>query len=247
VATERLSKVLVLCGMGSRRKSDEIVRSGRIKVNNVKIIEPWYQVNYTADIITCDNKRIYALTTKKYVLLNKPRGYLSDLAGTKDQKLARDLLKEKGFLFPVGRLDYNSEGLLIFTNDGDFANKVMHPRYGIEKEYMVKFSGVLSSEEVGLALRGLSIDGEPYRLKALKPVRTTAENSWYSACVTEGRNRIIRKIGEELNHPVLKLKRIRIGTMKLGSLRPGESRAMEAHEVESLLRQAAIPRESLHE
>jgi len=134
-------------------------------------------------------------------------------------------------IFPVGRLDYNSEGLIIFTNDGDLANTIMHPKHGVEKEYLVKFKGTLNNNEILRMKKGISVEGDMYKVKSVKYVRLSMKNAWYSVLIDEGKNRMIRKIGNAINHPVLKLKRIRIGNLELGDLKPGEYRFFDKKEL----------------
>lgn len=236
MATERLSKFLAQSGAASRRKSEEIIRSGRVKVNMVTVTDPAHPVDPAGDVVRLDNKAIRPAAKRYYIALYKPAGYLSDLADTegKDRPLARRLIGVNAPLFPVGRLDYASEGLMIFTNDGDFANLVMHPRYEVEKEYHVKLSGSLSPEEMKRAGSGLSVEGVRYRVKTIAPLRKTEKNTWYRVTVTEGKYRHIRRVVEALSHRVLKLRRIRIGPVVLVGLKPGEWRPLDRDEIRRL-------------
>ena len=233
---ERLSKFLEHCGVASRRKAEEIIVSGRVSVNNQVVREPQFRVDDDRDSVKVDNKPVTKNRTHLYIALYKPVKYLSDLNFKDDRELARDLIKTDVYLFPVGRLDYHSEGLIIFTNDGDFANRLAHPRYRVEKEYMVKFKGVLDQQTLGRMRQGVMIDGESYRMETIAFVKTSLQNSWYRLTVQEGKNRMIRKIGEKLGHHVLKLKRTRIGAVRLGDLKPGQYRYLEDHEVKSFYR-----------
>lgn len=230
---ERLSKYISHCGIASRRNSENLILSGRIKVNNNIIIEPYYNVDCNNDVITLDNKLLTKITKHVYVVLNKPVGYISDLKDVKSRKIARDLIGIGGKLFPIGRLDYNSEGLIIFTNDGELANKIMHPRYGVEKEYLVKFKGVLSDKDFYVLKNGLLIDGTISSVNNISYVKSSLTNNWYKIILDEGRNRIIRKFGDIIGHPVLKLKRVRIGHIKLGDLAPGKYRILKEKKIMS--------------
>ena len=183
------------------------------------------------DQVSLDGRVVSAGSINVYIALNKPDGYISDLKDARGRKLARDLIKHDLRLFPVGRLDYHSEGLMIFTNDGDLANQVMHPRYNVTKEYLVKFKGVLSREVVARMKKGVLIEGELYRADGVRLVRRSPANVWYSIIVNEGKNRMIRKMGDALGHPVLKLRRVRIGRLQLGDLKPGEYRHVERSEI----------------
>jgi pseudouridine synthase len=229
---ERLSKFLAHSGVASRRKADTIIKSGRIKVNGVKVVDPFYRVTPGTDRITLDGARVSEPTKKYYVALYKPVGYLSDLADPRGRLLARDLIDIETPLFPVGRLDYNSEGLMIFTNDGEFANAIAHPRYGVEKEYLVKFSGKLTREEQKRMVSGVRVEGQLLRLKSITFIEETSQNTWYGVTVAEGKNRMIRKIADAVSHPVLKLKRVRIDGIRLGHLKPGEYRQIDPRQIE---------------
>ena len=257
---ERLSKYVAQIGALSRRKAEEIIRSGKVKVNSEIISNPAHQIN-SKDKIMIDGKGVEPEWTPLYIALHKPAGYMSDLDDTRDRKIARNLIKIDGKLFPVGRLDYNSEGLIIFTNDGDFANSVMHPRYEVEKEYLVKIKGVLKQYDIDKMKKGLLIEGDLYKIENIKFVemakrlafrspqaknenkgrtagtsRANASeagvgNAWYRITVKEGKNRMIRKIGDAVGHTVLKLKRIRIGNLHISDLKPGEYRFIDKNEV----------------
>ncbi len=228
---ERLSKFVARAGVASRRKADEIIQSGRVKVNGSTVIDPAQSVDATVDHITLDNVPIKLPTKAYYVALYKPVGYLSDLSDPRRRKIARDLIRIQAPLFPVGRLDYNSEGLMLFTNDGDFANRITHPRNEVEKEYLVKLTGMLTEADLTLVTRGLKIDGQIFKVRSIRFIKGTAKNAWYDIVVTEGKNRMIRRIAQAISHPVLKLKRIRIGTVTLGELKPGEYRVLDRNSV----------------
>ena len=233
---ERLSKFLEHCGVASRRKAEEVIVSGRVSVNNVVVREPQFRVDDDRDSVKVDNKPVRKNRTLLYIALYKPVKFLSDLNFKDDRELARDLIKTDVYLFPVGRLDYHSEGLIIFTNDGEFSNRLAHPKYRVEKEYMVKFKGVLDQRVLNQMRQGVVIDGESYKVETIAYIKTSLQNSWYRLTVQEGKNRMIRKIGEKLGHHVLKLKRTRIGAIRLGDLKPGQYRYLEDHEVKGFYR-----------
>jgi 23S rRNA pseudouridine2605 synthase len=237
--SERLSKFLSTSGVASRRKCDDIIEAGHVKVNDVVVLQPFYRISVDQDKITVDNHTINSANKLIYIALNKPNQYLSDLVSERNRKDARSLISIKTYLFPVGRLDYNSEGLMLFTNDGDFANKVMHPKYEIEKEYFVKFKGILSDDVLSEMRKGLYIEGSMYQVTAINFIRTSFSNSWYNVVLKEGKNRMIRKIGRQIKHPVLKIQRIRIGPVKLGNLNPGEYRFLTDKEINYFLKQYA--------
>jgi 23S rRNA pseudouridine2605 synthase len=238
--SERLSKYLSNSGIASRRKCDDIIKSGRVKVNDIIVLEPFYRVLPNKDNVTVDNRSINTNNNLLYIALYKPVQYLSDLVSEKNRKVTRTLIPIKTYLFPIGRLDYNSEGLMLFTNDGDFANRIMHPRYGVEKEYLAKFKGIISDDLLYEIKKGLLIENSVYRVDNIKFMNLSFSNSWYNIILKEGKNRMIRKIGSRIKHPVLKLKRIRIGPVKLGKLKPGEFRLLTDKERNTLLKSSQI-------
>lgn len=232
----RLSKFLAYAGVASRRKADNIITSGKVKVNNLVVLEPFFRVEPHVDVVTVDNTIINYEVRFKYIALYKPVGYLSDLADKQSRKLARALLADEERLFPVGRLDYQSEGLILFTNDGAFAQRVMHPRYEVEKEYVVKVEGKLDPRDMQSAIAGLLIEGARYAFDSIKLVRAEKESAWYRITIHEGKNRLIRKVAEALCHPVIRLRRVRIGQVRLGRMLPGEHRHLTPADIASLIR-----------
>lgn len=223
--------------MASRRKAEAIILSARVKVNNETVLEAFREIDPDRDHITVDNISISNKPPKHlYIVLHKPAGYISDLKDPKGRSLARDLIPISTRLYPVGRLDYTSEGLIIYTNDGEFAQKVLHPRYQLEKEYLVKIQRPLNTVELERLTTGRHIEGVLYRLRTVKVASITQKNAWYVMIATEGRNRMIRKLAESIGHRVLRLRRVRIGSVMLGSLRPGMWRHLRPIEVEQILR-----------
>jgi len=208
-----------------------LIRSGRVKVNGVTVLEPQHKVMPGTDTVVLDDQVIDSNLKYINIALYKPVGYISDMADPRGRRIARELIDLEGKIFPVGRLDYNSEGLMIFTNDGDFANTVMHPSHGVEKEYLVKLKGVLNSDELRKVREGVRIEGDTYKVKSIEYAGSSIKNAWYSVIVDEGKNRMIRKIGNAVNHPVLKLKRVRIGNLRLGDLKPGKYRLFHKREL----------------
>ncbi len=227
----RLSKFLSDCGITTRRKANDIIKSGRVKVNNVIVLEPSFEIDCNKDIILLDDVRIKEKKDYIYIALYKPVKFISDLKDDKGRKIARSLIDIEGKLFPVGRLDYNSEGLMIFTNDGDFANIVMHPRYEIEKEYYVKVKGRLERDDIARLEKGIKIDNELCNVERVEFLKTSIKNNWYIFIVKEGKNRMIRNMCLAIHHPVLKLVRVRIGNIRLGRLEPGQYRFLSEKEV----------------
>ena len=228
---ERLSKYLARFSAFSRRRSEELIRAARVRVNDIIVLDPQHKVIPAVDVVVLDNHVIDTRITYINIALYKPVGYISDLIDVRKRRVARELIDIEAKIFPVGRLDYNSEGLIIFTNDGDFANRVMHPRYGVEKEYFVKFKGVLNGNEILRMKRGVRVEGDMYKVKSIEYAGSSIKNTWYRVIIDEGKNRMIRRIGDAINHPVLKLKRVRIGNLVLGGLKPGEYRFFDKKEL----------------
>ena len=231
----RLSKFLAQAGIASRRKADALIKSGNVKVNNVTVLDPFFRVTPHKDAVTVHNAAVSSHIKLKYVALHKPVGYLSDLTDERNRKLARALINDNARLFPIGRLDYQSEGLMLFTNDGAFAHRIMHPRYEVEKEYVVKVKGHLDQQDLRNLTEGIVVDGERYVVDNITLLRAEKENSWYRIIIHEGRKRMIRKMADALFHPVIRLRRIRIGPIRLGPMKPGDHRPLTQREISFFL------------
>ncbi len=232
----RIQKALSDCGYTSRRNAEELVRQGRIKINGRKA-EIGAAVNPNRDVITVDGERVYTggKKTRVYIALNKPRGYVTSLKDELGRKTVDELVSDVGTrIYPVGRLDKNSEGLLIMTNDGEFANFMMHPKYKVEKVYRVTVKNSVSDEQVTELASGVVIDDrrtEPCEVVVLEKAN---ERSVMQITLREGRNRQIRKMCESVGLTVSRLKRISVGPVRLGVLQPGEYRYLTAREIELL-------------
>ncbi|MCX7794566.1 MAG: rRNA pseudouridine synthase [Thermodesulfovibrionales bacterium] len=230
----RLSKFISDYGIASRRKSEEIIKAGRIKVNNETILDPSFDIDCNKDVIMLDDVRIKDNKKTIYIALYKPVKYISDLKDDRGRKIARELIDIEGKLFPVGRLDYNSEGLILFTNDGEFANIIMHPKHEIEKEYYVKVKGRLEREDILRLRKGVLIDNSLCKVERIEFLKPSIKNNWYVFIIKEGKNRMIRNMCLKVHHPVLKLVRVRIGNIRLGGLEPGQYRLLTEKEVSQI-------------
>lgn len=231
----RLQVYMAKCGVASRRASEELIAQGRVMVNNRTIREQGFKVNED-DIVQVDTETIELAEKKYYIALNKPRGYVCTNYDPNEDKYARSLIgmKDNNLLFNVGRLDKDSNGLLLFTNDGDFANRMMHPKYEVEKEYLVKLNRQVDIDDLNRALDGIYIDQSiPYRIKRYDLIPRTKD--YIKVTLTEGKNREIRKIFSFLNYDVKSLTRIRIGCVELGEMQPGEWRNLSSDEISGLL------------
>ena len=232
----RLHKILADCGISSRRKAEELIRDGRVKVNGSVITMPGSKADPEIDSIKVDNKAIPKIPHKIYLLLNKPAGYVTTLSDPEGRPTVADLIRSfTERLYPVGRLDYDTEGLLILTNDGDISHLLQHPRHNVSRTYLVKVKGF--PEEV--ALKKLSKVFYPDKHKAdkikLKLHRRVSQNTWYELTIWEGRNRQIKRMFEGIGHPVLRIMRIGLGPLKLDTnLLPGKYRHLGKQEVRIL-------------
>lgn len=231
---KRLQKILSEMGIASRRKAEEIILEGRITVNG-RIAELGTKADPAKDHIKLDGKLLTRREPKTYIIFNKPRNVVTSLQDPEGRTTVKDFLRGVKYrVYPVGRLDYDSEGLLLLTNDGDFANAVLHPSKKISKTYLVKVKGI--PEEGGLVKlrKGVKlIDGLTAPAK-VKMIKTTENNSWLEITIHEGRKRQIRRMLESIGHPVLKLQRIRINGIDLGTLGPGGYRYLTTEEIEKI-------------
>lgn len=231
----RLQAYMAKCGVASRRASEDLIAQGRVMVNNRTVREMGVKVN-EEDIVQVDGDTIELSEKHYYIALNKPKGFVCTNYDPNEDKYARDLIgiRDNRLLFNVGRLDKDSTGLLLFTNDGDFANRMMHPKYEIEKEYIVKLNRNVDIDDLNRALDGLYIDmSVPYRIKRYDLIPRTKD--YIKVTLTEGKNREIRKIFSFLNYDVKSLTRIRIGCVELGDLEPGEWRNLTSDEIKGLI------------
>ena len=236
---ERLQKVMAHSGVASRRKSEQMILEGRVSVNGKKVTELGYKVA-NRDLIEVDGVPVYQ-EEPVYFALYKPRGVISAVSDDKGRKVVNDLfpgVSER--IFPVGRLDYDTSGLLIMTNDGEFANILTHPKHEINKTYVAKVKGVAANEELRMLARGVKIDGRktaPARYNILSTDRTKG-TSIIELTIHEGRNHQVKKMLEAVGFPVLKLKREKIGSLDLIGLTSGRYRELSKKEVSQLLVEA---------
>jgi len=230
----RLNKAVALTGVASRRKAESLILDGNVHVNGKVVTELSTLINPQSDKLMVNGKTLSAYVKYTYILLNKPRGYVSTCSDPNGKKTVLDLIiGEKHRIFPVGRLDIQTEGALLLTNDGDFSNSVMNPKRSIPKMYKVKVDGIITDSEIESMRKGMVIN----RRYKTKPARvhylsTTGKNSWIKIVITEGKNRQIRKMCDKVGHSVLKLKRTAIGPFKLEELRSGEYKILSQEEID---------------
>lgn len=237
MASERVQKIMANLGYGSRRGCEELIVTGRVRVNG-QIIKIGDKADPDVDRIELDNKPLKSTVEKIYIALYKPRKYLSVIDANDDRPNVKDIIGIKQHVFPIGRLDFDSEGLILLTNDGELANRLTHPRYGHEKEYNVQVKGRPDEEQLATWRRGVVLE-DGYRTQAAKVevTRGSAESTWLNIIMKEGRKRQIREIGIRLGLPVYRIKRVRIGNIKLGTLKAGEWRNLSKQEIAGLTTQ----------
>ncbi len=237
----RLQKFLAANGVASRRKCEELIAAGRVRVNGQIADQPGTTINPATDMVTLDGAPVTAHTAPVYYILNKPRGYLVSASDPFGRKTIYDLLTHIGErVVPVGRLDLDSEGLLLLTNDGTLAHRLMHPSFKVEKEYEVEVEGALTEDAAAELEAGVEIEGgitAPAQVQIMRrsPGRTIARIT-----ITEGRKRQVRQMLAAVGHPVLTLKRLREGTLELGTLGIGKTRALTAEEVAKLQEEVGL-------
>jgi 23S rRNA pseudouridine2605 synthase len=233
---ERLQKVIAKAGIASRRHAEEMIVQGKVQVNGKIVTELGTKVDPVRDHVKVDGRRIQVASHQIYLLLNKPKGYITSVQDPEGRPTVMDLIAEiKERVYPVGRLDYDTEGLLLFTNDGDLARALMHPSTEVEKTYWAKVKGRLTEEEMKKVERGgISLpEGKtaPCRIRFL---RQTTENEWVEIILHEGKKRQVRMMMEKIGHPVAKLKRVGYAFLKLGSLPLGDYRFLSPAEIGKL-------------
>lgn len=232
----RINKFLATCGLGSRRKCEEFITSGKVTKNGKAVKELSVDVSED-DIIMVDGKRAQPIARHIYLMLNKPKGYICSNSDEHGRKTVFSLLNyeySKVRLFCVGRLDYDTEGLLLLTTDGDLANKLTHPRNEIEKTYIGKIEGQIDEKDLDKLRRGVIIDGAKTNSCKIKVVEFKDNITRMEITINEGKNRQIRKMFETINREIIFLKRVSIGELRLGGLSRGEFRPLKTSETEYL-------------
>ena len=230
-----LLRVLTGAGLGPRRACFRLIAEGRVTVNGEPVTQATRDVDPAADVIEADGCRVAAAQPRVYVKLNKPAGVLSAVTDARGRPTVADLVppeRRRLRLFPVGRLDMDSTGLVLMTNDGDLAYRLMHPSYGYEKEYHVKLKSPLTDEDARALARGVPLDGRRTAPARVAPLERGG--AWYSVTLAEGRKRQVRRMLVSLGAPPLSLERVRIHTLRLGELAPGEARELTAEELAGL-------------
>ena len=240
----RLQKVLSQAGVASRRAAEKLIADGRVTVNGKTILEMGIKADPAADDIRVDGRRVRAAERLRYILLYKPKGYVTTRSDPQRRRTVIDLLGGvREYVYPVGRLDYDSEGLLLLTNDGDLAAKLTHPRHGVERTYEARVAGTPDEEAISRLRKGIPLDGHrtlPATV-VLVPPRRRDEDAVLLLTIREGRNRQVRRMCEAVGHPVQTLKRTKVGPLSDRRIKPGEWRELREEEVAALKKAAARP------
>ena len=237
---ERLQKILSTAGVASRRAAESYITEGRVSVNGKVVSTLGTKADPVSDDIRVDGRRITIPTRRLYLLMYKPRGYITSRSDPQQRPTVIDLLAKGGvrdYVYPVGRLDYDSEGLLLLTSDGDLAARLTHPSHEVEREYQARVRGVPDRHAIDRLARGIVLDGRrtaPAQVKLLKVVE--GNEGVLSIVLHEGRNRQVRDMCEAVGHPVVRLRRVRIGPITDDRIRPGEFRELDSKEISALRR-----------
>jgi len=239
----RLQKILSQAGVASRRAAEKLIADGRVSVNGRTILEMGVKADPAADDIRVDGRRVRAASRLRYILLNKPKGYVTTRADPQRRRTVMDLLGGvREYVYPVGRLDYDSEGLLLLTNDGDLAARLTHPRHGVERTYEARVAGTPDEDSLSRLRKGIPLDGHrtlPATV-VLVPSRRRDADAVLLITIREGRNRQVRRMCEAVGHPVQTLRRTKFGSVSDRGMKPGEWRELKNDEVAALKKAAAV-------
>lgn len=237
---ERLQKALARAGIASRRAAETMIEAGRVRVNDKVVKELGTKIDPSRDVVRVDGHKVPITTPelqeKIYFLLNKPAGFLTTTKDDRGRRTVMDLVKgaTEGRIYPVGRLDFDAEGALLLTNDGELANLLTHPRYHVPKTYMAKVKGVPKEEELDKLRKGIYLEDGPTKPAHVELAQKARVNSWVEITVTEGRNRLVKRMFWRIRHPVLKLVRVRFGALTTDGLRLGDHRELTKKELQAL-------------
>ncbi len=233
---ERLGRFLARAGVAARRQAERLIREGRVTVNGRVVYDPAMQIDPVVDAVRVDGgRRILGPAPPVYFLLHKPRGVVCTMEDPEGRPCVGDLLGEmKGHPVPVGRLDFDAEGLLLCTNDGELAHRLVHPRYHVQKVYHVKVHGIPDRGVIDRLRRGVVLDGRKTLPAMVHLLKTGRRNSWLRMVIVEGRNRQVKRMLEKVGFPVMRLRRVGFGPLRLTGLSVGEFRKLRPDEVQAL-------------
>ena len=230
---ERVQKVLAAAGIGSRRACEELIAAGRVAVDG-EVVQLGAKADATTQIITLDGERIHSNPTLVYLLLNKPAGYVTTVTDPQGRPTVMDLIPATPRVYPVGRLDRDTEGLLLLTNDGELANRVAHPRYEIEKTYVAQIRGPAKRRAVRQLLEGVTLDDGVAKARSVRELGSAADHTLIEIVLAEGRKREVRRMLQAVGLPLERLARVRVGPLPLGDINPGKFRPLSGAEVRNL-------------
>ncbi len=232
---QRLQKLIAEAGVTSRRAAEQLISEGRVTVNHRVVTSLGSKADKTKDLIAVDGKILRFTANKQYIMLHKPVGYITSVRDERGRRTVMDLLKTvSDRVYPVGRLDYESSGLLLMTNDGELTNQLLHPSKEVSKTYLAEVEGIVTRDKLNILQRGIRLeDGMTVPAKA-KMLRPGKDSSRIEITIHEGRNRQVRRMFEAIGHPVIRLKRIKLGPLEIGKLPPGSWRELTAEEINSL-------------
>lgn len=232
---ERLQKILAAAGYGSRRKCEILIEQGRVSIDGETVLVQGRRANLQSNIIRVDGKRIQAPTGMTVLALNKPKGVLTAMSDERNRRHVGELVPAKPRLFHIGRLDSETTGLLLLTNDGELAHVLTHPSFGVKKRYVATVAGELTSNDLKNLKQGVAIEGRVVEVSLARLISSKSHQSIIEVEIHEGRNRIVRKLLGEIGHPVLELTRTRFGSVKIDGIAVGRTRRLSHDEVAVLL------------
>ncbi len=236
MAEERLQKYIARCGITSRRKAEELILQGYVKVNGLIVNELGSKIDPEQDIVEVNNKKINEKQEHIYIKLYKPEGYVTTVNDQFNRKTVLDLIDIKERIYPIGRLDYNTSGLLLLTDDGELANKLLHPKYHIYKTYEAVVKGIINEDSINKLRTGVFIEDYKTAPAKVKILNINRKDSIVQISIYEGKNRQVRKMFDSIGHPVIKLKRISFGDINLSELKTGQWKYLTNDEIKYLKR-----------
>jgi len=231
----RLQKIIAGSGLASRRKAETLIAAGRVTVTGKVVTEQGTKVDPARDHVKVDGKHLSAAQPFVYLMLNKPKHVMSTLEDPGGRPTVKDFIRGVSVrVFPVGRLDFESEGLMLLTNNGDLAQALLHPRYHVPKTYLIKVKRVLTDDEIRQLERGVKLEDGMTGPAQVKKIKKAEQNSWLEVTIREGRKHQVRRMLESVGHPVIRLTRVKMGPLSLGRLEPGEFRFLTDREANAL-------------
>ncbi len=234
---ERLQKILAQAGIASRRKAEELIREGKVRVDGMVVTEMGVRVDPATQKIECNGRPVFSLEKKVYILLHKPAGFLSTVRDPQGRPIVTDLLPNiKERIYPVGRLDLDTEGALLLTNDGELAQAVLHPSREVKKTYVAKIKGRPGSKKLAALSRGIELEGKKTWPAEITVLASEKQTTTIQIVIHEGRKRQVRKMFEAVGHPVLQLKRMAYGQLALGELKPGKYRFLPPGDIQLIFK-----------